>query len=54
MVWEEFHIRHLDVLLQAMYFHACAIVDIDLFLLRYGKQLIVVQPSCIPHSLSEL
>lgn len=54
MIREELHIRHLDMLLQTMYFDTGPIVYIDVFLLGNSKQLVIVQPPCIPNGLSEL
>lgn len=42
MVRQEFHVRDFDVFLEAVEFDAVLIVNIDIFLLRNCKILIVV------------
>lgn len=44
MVGEEFHVRHLDVLLQAVQLDAVPVIYVDVFLLCHCEVLVIVKP----------
>lgn len=54
MIGQEFEKQRFNMSAQTMQLRAAVIVDIDVFLLRNGKELIIMQPPRVPHRLPKL
>ena len=54
MIWQKFHVRHLDVFPQAVQLNTVGVVDVDVRLLGHRKVLVIVKPSSVSYRLAQL